>query len=589
MEPKSESIQKWHVFSYVILSLFSFLCMQYTFDLSHTVSCAYALLDGHVRDFYQYCFNHYNEINYTLSTYLVFALWNIPAHLLGAYVDTYAARPSLPLYLIYYNKIFLVLLFFYTSYIMKLIISKFCDSRKAKMCSLAFLFMPVAFWVQFCLGLYDIITVLFMMIGLYLYISSTGNRNKKIVSIVFWGLAITCKTMSLLYFIPLVLLKEKKIIKIISEVFIGLIPYIICVIVFHNDNAFINGVLKWNITDLLHYTDIWFLNIPTFVLLLVYAWCYFADSEIFNEYQLFKSVVFASNMVSFAFFGLCLTHPNWMLLATPYWIFAWLIHRRPNGYLISILVLSIAYFIFFANMPGPHSEGLIREGLLGKKGFDLIEPVFTITSFLGHNIKQAYSIMSAMIFILAAYAYPKFLVSDENEVDKNSLTYLLLVSFLQVILVLLTCFSTGHIKGEMFSVYDGGRNGVVITEDNKQISQKIYNKCSEWNRIELWPITWDNEYSDKEELTVSIIDTRFNKVVFTKNINLNSMPNNAGYVEIINQDINLDRNQWYEVTLRNNSAKKVGFMSAPKSYLRVGEGTISGDDDNTLLLKIVGK
>ena len=72
----------WVIF-FSILAILCFVSFQYSYDLSHTIACTYALLNGHIKDFYDFCMEQYQEINYMPTTYLVFAIWNLPLKILG--------------------------------------------------------------------------------------------------------------------------------------------------------------------------------------------------------------------------------------------------------------------------------------------------------------------------------------------------------------------------------------------------------------------------------------------------------------------------------------------------------------------------
>src|SRR5699024_8599457 len=137
--------------------------------------------------------------------------------------------------------------------------------------------------------------------------------------------AISLKLFALLIFIPLLLLKEKKIWKIILYGLGAISLLAFAKIIYHNapmymesmttfeDNMFAKLSLSYIVSP--------FGNISIFVLLyaLVCIWCYskkILDKNLQNLYTLYIPLVI------FGFFTVfCQIHPQWIILLVPYLIF----------------------------------------------------------------------------------------------------------------------------------------------------------------------------------------------------------------------------------------------------------------------------
>ena len=75
---------------------------------------------------------------------------------------------------------------------------------------------------------YDIFTVFFILWGVELYI--TNSKDYKWIAL--FGVAATFKSFAFLIFIPMLLLKEKRIFKIIVKAFLALLPTLLCSLLF---------------------------------------------------------------------------------------------------------------------------------------------------------------------------------------------------------------------------------------------------------------------------------------------------------------------------------------------------------------------
>lgn len=72
----------WDYVAFATIAVFCFLVFQQS-DLLHTAGCSYGYLNGHFRDFYDYCGTFDIHPAYMPSFYLIFAIWNIPMRLFG--------------------------------------------------------------------------------------------------------------------------------------------------------------------------------------------------------------------------------------------------------------------------------------------------------------------------------------------------------------------------------------------------------------------------------------------------------------------------------------------------------------------------
>ena len=91
----------WDYLIFAVIAIFCFLVFQQS-DLLHTAGCSYGYLNGHFRDFYDYCGTFDIHPAYMPSFYLLFAIWNIPMRLFG--VVTFPTE-DLPLLAVMWAKL----------------------------------------------------------------------------------------------------------------------------------------------------------------------------------------------------------------------------------------------------------------------------------------------------------------------------------------------------------------------------------------------------------------------------------------------------------------------------------------------------
>ena len=152
----------WDYVAFAAIAVFCFLVFQQS-DLLHTAGCSYGYLNGHFRDFYDYCGTFDIHPAYMPSFYLIFAIWNIPMRLFG--IVTFPTE-NLPVLAILWAKLLPCLIYVASGVLIyHIAILAGMGSKKSKLCAYACLTMPVAFYAQFIFGQYDIIMTFCVLLG----------------------------------------------------------------------------------------------------------------------------------------------------------------------------------------------------------------------------------------------------------------------------------------------------------------------------------------------------------------------------------------------------------------------------------------
>jgi len=189
---------------YVASTLVSLLAFNQG-DLNHTVGSSYAYLFGHVADFYSYNATYFGFNDYLPSVYVVFAAWMAPVKLL---ISPGAQNGgALSGYEVLWAKTLLLLVFLATVLILGRIARlAFAGRANAERhVRLAYLLSPFAAFAFNVIGQYDVIGVLFTLLGVHAYL-----RGRKWHFALFFAVAASFKYFALAAFAPLLLLRYKK-------------------------------------------------------------------------------------------------------------------------------------------------------------------------------------------------------------------------------------------------------------------------------------------------------------------------------------------------------------------------------------------
>ena len=141
------------------------------------------------------------------NIYIIFAIWNIPLKILGIN----PVNGKLPIFALYWNKMLLIFFLLACAVCLYQIALKInIEKESARSIMVAFLAMPLMFFIVVLQGSYDILYVLFLLIGFWLWIGENNTKTNVLASL-FFGLSICIKPFAAFYYLILLLLKEKNI------------------------------------------------------------------------------------------------------------------------------------------------------------------------------------------------------------------------------------------------------------------------------------------------------------------------------------------------------------------------------------------
>lgn len=545
------------VLLFFILAVICFFTFEHS-DILHTAGSSFGYLNGHFLDFYEYNAEFGLYDSYMPITYLTFALWNIPLRLCGIVTEP---TQVVPIAVVMWYKLLPVLLYFLSGWIVyKIALEMNMGRKKAKLCAYAYLTMPIGFFSQFIFGQYDIFTLFCMLLGYYYYLK---GKNKYFI--LFFALAIPYKYFALLLFVPLLLLKEKNIWKILKSIILVGIPYLLQYLLYYNSEVFKEYVLGFGVTGYAFAagldTGAATISYVIVVWLLIAAWSYFERPD--QKAGVIKWSLFLVGMVGFCIFGLSQWHPQWLLLIVPFFVLSAFLNQNTKIFLIIDILWMLFFVLFTVNYwYGRVDENLILYGVLGERFGSGISYKTTMRDIL--ILKDMDLINSAFTFLLlvsAVFKHPKFCVKEfSQKVDDcmgwirarflGGLAIFLVPAFLCFVTALTPPFMTFKTEKPYEHI-----SGMI----NRKVSQVFLPQKGVVEKIEFMLGTFRR--SNDVTLNIDVVDKETERLVYHEELNMKEY----------------DRDTW--ITLETG-----GLCLSPKKEYRIDFSCYDATGDNCITL-----
>lgn len=379
-----------------ILICICFLFYQHG-DITHTGGSSFAYLNGHFFDFYDYNKGIFTVNNYLPTTYIIFAIWNIPLRLLHVVTEPTMAVCT---FARMWYKLGTTIFYIASAYLIyKICLYKKVSNKNSIMAAFLFLSNPIAIYSQFIFGQYDIFTVFFMLLGFYYYIKK--DNNKFVLS---FAVALTCKYFSLLIFVPLLLLREKNVWKIIRNMLGVVSVFVFEVLIYISSIAFREGVFGFSATGYIFNLslDNGFTKVSLVMVAWVFLCAYAYFKECNNELEEFQWSIYLSCIVMFICFGLSFWHPQWLLMAIPFWVLGMFFHKKPDIYMLLDLLMMVLFVLLVAGVwPNQCDQNLMMGGIIKNYVADYIGKDYRMADLM--HLKDNNMIFSMFVAVMLAY------------------------------------------------------------------------------------------------------------------------------------------------------------------------------------------
>lgn len=310
----------------LILAALAFLCFVYT-DVGETtrqgLNLIKSIAEGRLSEFYVMCENSPmgkmgNSVvaTYDIPLFIVFAIWDIPLYI----YETVTGLSCLDTFLgIMWAKAILIPFMILLAYEMLRIGKLIKKDEFSPIDCMVVMFTSILFFIPAAvMGQYDVLSAVFIMIGVEGYIE---DNNKKFI--LGFAIANLFKMFSLFIFLPLLLLKEKRFVKLVINLLAGCSFLLITKVI--QGKLFI----KSEAADIFvkdHLFSFFFqgkaelvydgASIFVICLVLLCFYCYFKKTPAKNELGMWTLYI---GFMGFAiFFVTSFTHPQWTLLLLPF-------------------------------------------------------------------------------------------------------------------------------------------------------------------------------------------------------------------------------------------------------------------------------
>lgn len=408
-----ESVSTLDWVSLGVLSFFCFICYQHE-DIRITGGNSIAYLNGHILDFYDYNSTKIGGTNYLPTTYILFAIWNIPIRVLGLIKEPTMEVGAL---IRMWYKLGTFLLFLATAYILyKICIEKAVPQKQAIMAAFLFLSNPIAIYSELIFGQYDIITAFFMCLGFYYFLKE--DRKKFVLS---FAVALTCKYFALLIFVPLLLLKEKNTWKIIRDMLGVASLFIVETLFCITSEVFRTGIFGFQATN--HIFQVSLNNGFQKISLVVVFWvliCAFAYFKELKDEEWFAWSIYLSCGVMFLCFGLSLWNPQWLLMAVPFLTLGMVFNRKTDIYLLLDLLMYVIYILFVVNFwPRWCDQNLFDGGIFRRFVHGIVSKNLAMMDIMIFKDKDLlFSAFTAVLLAYVVFLHPKRMCRPESACKK---------------------------------------------------------------------------------------------------------------------------------------------------------------------------
>ncbi|MBQ9765460.1 MAG: DUF2029 domain-containing protein [Lachnospiraceae bacterium] len=511
-------LKKIDYFMFLAAAIVCFFVFQNS-DIIHTAASSVGYLNGHIFDFYDYNATLGINDSYMPSTYIVFAIWNLPLYIFGL-LDV-PRTDDITFGILMWNKLLPSILYMVSGWLMYKIAEEIgLGKQKSKLCAYAFLTAPIGFFSQFIFGQYDIFTVFFVLLGLYFWL-----KDRDVLFVLFFAISFTFKYFALLIFLPLLLIKHKHIGKVIGALVLSLVPILIEGLIYIGNHTFVEYVLGFSATG--YVDDAGILTGMSSISVVIMFCCIIAACAYFKNVTLkeerIKWALYFITLMMLGIFGFCKWHPQWLLLMVPFLVLGAFIHSDTKIFMALDLLMMFFFVVIVVNkFQNAADEILFDKGILGNLIARYGECETTIANIIPFKDADfALSFYVALLLVMAVFKHPSFgLGNFKSCLQKGTmgiirtrfiggLAIFLIPAFLYLLAVVFPPYVTFCADEKYTDI-----SGMI----DREVTQVFIAKRGELERIEFVVGTYERE--NDVTLNVTVRDATTREVVFAKDIEM---------------------------------------------------------------------
>lgn len=543
------------IFSLLILAVLFVLCAHSDVKLTGNRSF---LMYEHFSDFYQASYEQSGGYwaNYLPSTFLAYAIWNLPLYLTGHAPEAILTNSFIN---IMWYKLLPVILYFVTAQLMYRIGKKMgFGEKKALLCKFAFLVFPMGVFSQFIFSQYDIFTVFFIVLGFYLFL-----QGKMWQFALAFGVAATFKYHAVLYFFVLLLLKEKKIRNLIKYTVLMVLPVAVEIVSNLGSEAFRRNVFGFGV---LEYVQKPFalgffggINLLAAVAAFVLVWAYQKKVETSDE--TYSWAIFFCVAVSFAIFGFSTWNPQWILLMVPFLVLNIMISGNGNLLLMVTNIFMLAMYMFCSQ--SMVDERVLNSGILKYilKDREFAVRMWDLYGF--HDQELLCTAMWVVLVIYVVFGHPRY-HCRKGSIMAKGLVWQIRAAFLfgvAAFVIPMSVCAAGVLQGKV-NFFDNSRQNmemenVVMLEENQPVVQEFIADGNTLSDIKIRVYTQPG--TEVSSLNVLLRDKETGDVLYENRGDTYGIKENTALYSFLKEAVSVENGKIYELEISSDAVSGGGI------------------------------
>lgn len=545
--------------------IISFLILAFLF-----VTCAHSdvkltgnrsfLMYEHFTDFYQASYEQSGGYwaNYLPSTFIAYAIWNLPLYLTGHVPEEILTNSFVNTM---WYKLLPVILYFATAQFMYKIGKEMgFGEKKSLLCKFAFLIFPMGVFSQFIFSQYDIFTVFFIVLGFWFYL-----RGKLWKTALMFGIAATFKYHAVLYFLALILLKEKKIRNLIKYTAVMAAPLLLEIVPNLGSEAFRRNVFGFGALEYVQKSfAVGFfsgINLMAAAAAFVLVWAYQKKTE--DQEALASWAVFFCVAVSFAIFGFSTWNPQWILLMAPFLVLNIFINENGNLLLMITNIFMLAMYIF-------SSQSMVDERVLngGILKYVLKDRSFAVRMWDLYRFHDQELLCTAMWIVLVLYVvfgHPRYHCRKGPQIA-GGLIWQMRAAFLfgtaAFMVPALVC-AAGVLQGKVI-FYDNSRQNmemenIAMLENDAPIVQEFTADGGTLSDIKIRVYAETGSSENLHSLKVLIREKESGEVIYENQGDTYGLKENTALYSFLEQPVEVENGKTYELEITSDAPEGSGL------------------------------
>lgn len=609
------------VFSWIFtcLSLLIAFFVFFYFDINDTMNNSLLLIDA-IRDGQFFHYYDYAIINvmkgtiytadYNLPIYFLFAIWNIPVYIVK---NLWGLEGIFFVAAYLWCKLLIVL---GTIGCIKKVIDLLEEvnykSYSKQIVCLLFASSSALLLGAFIAVQYDILTLFLILSGMDAYIK---NQNKKFILI--FMLAVPFKMFSLFIFIPMLLLKEKRVFKIIFNSIKVYALVIIEKVIYWNDSAYImcmktqnKQALKLMIGGSMKigkHKLVFFLI--AFIILCVYCYNENRFIDLQDDVKGLKlDLLYHISYIGFFVFSIFLISVNfrsyWIVLYLPFAILVMAMNYKDMwlnflletiGSTACVLYLLMKHKIYSISKLCTRLLLAAFKNIPEKENLKYGNVTTFLTKYIGEYKELLFTVFVATMLVMLFINYPKRVKLEYGETQRPATNLLKGTIFRSLISLALTCIVIyGSVKGQnpiMITTSNAPTVSTLSVMDGNIFKQEF--KAIDDRELNSLTLKFQNKLiamKNRGSIVITIKSLDDESILYQERVGQALIKNNKLF-DISLKDISVEKNKVYEITIEKNEHNFNSQKIYPYLNSGVKEGMepilINGEQSNSNLFMIL--